>query len=126
MSRKIRDFVVRQDKFLDVNEIKLAESLVERNSELRKSRHVKIKTKGNKRIYLNVISESQQNPNSVNMDPSLMDKLSIHENEKVEISICGIMDNAIQKLTLSNVVKAFLIATAALAILLVILGLAEK
>lgn len=121
MSRKIGNFAVWKDVSLGTNEIKLHGSFFEKNGKLQEGHHiVKIKTKGNKRIYLNGISGSKKK-SEVYMHSDLIKRLNINVHERVEISTCGLIDHVIQILTLRNLSKAFQSIVLVLSIVLVIL-----
>jgi hypothetical protein len=66
---------------------------------LKESPHlVKIKTKEYKRMFLSVISGSNTQ-SQVNMHLDIMGRLNVNENEKVEITKCGVVDHVIRILT---------------------------
>lgn len=120
MSLKNGDFTVWNDESIGTNQIKLYGSFFEEKGELHESSHtVKIKTKGNKRIYLNAIKGSKEEY-KVNMHPDVMGRLKIKQFEKVKISRFGRIDKVIQILTACNL-AVFSAIAAAFAIVLVIL-----
>jgi Flp pilus assembly protein TadB len=120
MSLKIGDLTIWNDDSIGTNEIRLPGSLFEKGGELHERSHiVKIKTKGNKRIYLNAKGGSKKD--QIIMHSDLTKRLKKKTYEEVEISRCGRIDKVIQILTSCNLAKVFSTIAAAFAIALVIL-----